>query len=322
MKKQLRMLAVMLLLIPAISFSQQKDTLIKKLDSLSRKTDSAGTQVNNINPAAYNKTTGFTFSNYFILLGSDLKQEFTKPFHMTRKNWGKVAKFALVTGGLAFADEPIQQQVLKLRSTNPGLNRVSNFVTSFGGLYETYTLAAFGAYGFIFKQEKMKATTLLATQAYLVGGALEVFIKSISGRTRPAYYSPNAEAEPKFYGPLSSKNKDANGKSINTSFPSGHTTVAFAAATVFALEYRNKPFIPLVAYSAATLIGLSRIYENKHWATDVAVGAAIGYLAGKNVVDNYHRYMKIKQPDKYKRSVSFSLHPFYGKMLPAVTYKF
>src|SRR5450631_178076 len=296
MNLRIRWFLFLLLSAPVAGFSQKTDTLINKLDSLSRKTDSAGHQVNNIAPAAYNENTRLTFNSYFILLGSDLKQSFTKPFHMKKRDWGNLGKFALVTGALAFADEPIQKGALKLRSNNPGLTNVSKYVTNFGGIYEAYTLGALGAYGFIFKNTKMQTTTLLATQAYLAGGAVEGVTKFLSGRTRPSLYDPGTEAEPRFLGPFSKTAKDAGGKKVYSSFPSGHTTVAFAAATVFALEYKDKLIVPIIAYSAATMIGLSRITENKHWSTDVLVGAALGFLTGKEVVNNYHRYSKLKAP--------------------------
>src|SRR5258705_12752916 len=166
MKKTLKLLVTAILFVPVIGFSQQKDTLIKKLDSLSRQKDTAG-QVNDINPKAYTETTRLTFKSYFVLLASDLKQEFTKPFHATRKDWLNFGKFAVVAVALGFADEPIQRFAVHLRSNDVSLQKVSNFITHFGGNYETFTLAAFGTYGFIFKDQKIKTTTLLATQAYL-----------------------------------------------------------------------------------------------------------------------------------------------------------
>src|SRR5690349_1005221 len=66
--------------------AQQPDTLIKKLDSLEKKTDTAG-QKNVIRREAYNETTKINFSTYFTLLASDAKQQFTKPFHMHGKDW-------------------------------------------------------------------------------------------------------------------------------------------------------------------------------------------------------------------------------------------
>ena len=91
-----------------------KDTLIHSLDSLNRKTDSIGSQINNIDPQGYNETTKITFKNYFILLGSDLKQEFTKPFRMTRKNWGNLENLQQWQLHLSFADETIQKFTMKV----------------------------------------------------------------------------------------------------------------------------------------------------------------------------------------------------------------
>ena len=309
-------------LLPLFVFSQKPDTLIKKLDSLSRKTDSAGGQANNINTTAYNENTRITLSSYFILLGSDLKQEFTAPFHFSGKDWGTVAKFAAVEGLLFLVDEPVQSYTLHLRERNTTVTVVSKHVTRFGGSYEAYILGGLGAYGFIFKNEKVKTTTLLATQAYITGAAMETFLKFISGRQRPSYYDPRRiEVEPKFDGPFAS-GKDINGHRINSSFPSGHTTVAFAAATVFAMEYKDRPLVPLLSYSAATLIGLSRITENKHWITDVFAGAALGYFTGRLVVNNYHRYAKLKAPNQKKNSISFNLQYQYGHIMPGLTYRF
>jgi len=309
-------------ILPLITFCQKPDTLIKKLDSLSRKADSAGGQANNINTKAYNETTRITFSSYFILLGSDLKQEFTAPFHFSLKDWRTVGAVALVGGTLFLIDEPTQRYALRVRDSSATIRNVSKYVTRFGGPYEAYILAGLGAYGFIFNNEKIKTTTLLATQAYITGAAMESFLKLLSGRQRPYYYNPREiEAEPKFNGPLSS-GKDIYGHKINSSFPSGHTTVAFAVATVFAMEYKDRPLIPLISYSAATMIGLSRITENKHWITDVFFGGVLGYFTGRLVVNNYHRYAKLKAPNQKKNSVSFNLQYQYGRLMPGLTYRF
>lgn len=318
-----RVLMIGCILLSVTTFAQKPDTLIKKLDSLSKKTDSAGKQSNNTNATAYNEHTQLNFNTYFILLGSDLKQAFTKPFHMTKRDWITTGKFALIAGGLALADEPVQRYALNLRNHNPQLQSVSRYVTNFGGLYEAYLLGGLGAYGFVFKNEKIKTTTLLATQAYITGGAIESVLKLLTGRQRPYFTdSTRVQAEPTFHGPLYKTPKDANGKRTNSSFPSGHTTVAFAAATVFAKEYADKPLVGVISYTAATLIGLSRLTENKHWATDVLSGAAIGYLTGKLVVNNYHRYAKLKAPQIQKNTVTFNIQYNYGRLMPGLVYTF
>lgn len=305
-------------------FCQKPDTLVHKLDSLNKKTDTTGGQKNVINPNAYNETTQITFGNYFVLLGSDLKQQFTAPFHQTKKEWLRIGAYSAAIAGISIAaDEPVQRFAVKLHDSSATVSSVSNYVTRFGGLYEVYTLAALGTYGIVFKNKKMQTTTLLATQAYLTAGAVETTVKFLSGRQRPAYFNPNKpESEPIFHGPLFKAGTDKNGKKINSSFPSGHTTVAFAAATVFAMEYKHTPWVPIVSYGAASLIGLSRITENKHWTSDVLVGATLGYLSGRQVVNNYHRYAKVKSQQKKKGTVSFNLEYMNNQLVPGVVYTF
>jgi membrane-associated phospholipid phosphatase len=60
-----------------------------------------------------------------------------------------------------------------------------------------------------------------------------------------------------------------------TSFPSGHSTFAFATATTFS-SMSKKKMVPIIAYSIASGVALSRIHDQKHWASDVLAGAAIG----------------------------------------------
>lgn len=304
------------------AYSQQTDTLIRKLDSLSRKTDSANGQINNTTPDAYNEATTIGFGDFFILEGSNLKQAFTKPFHMTKQNWKDFGKFALVMGALALADEPVQKLALDLRNQNKGLRRTSEFITEFGGTYEGYTLAALAAYGFVFTKKKMQTTTLLALQSYMTSTAVYSVVKLVTGRQRPYAANPNSmEAEPTFRGPFKTI-KDANGNKLNGAFPSGHTSAAFAAATVYALEYKDRPWVPILCYTTASLVGLTRITENKHWVTDVVAGAALGYLTGKLVVNNYHRYAKLKAPKQLKNSVSFSMGYNSGQLMPGLVWKF
>ncbi len=323
MKKTLiRILTCVLLTLPVLAKAQKPDTLIKKLDSLHLKTDSAGKQINNIAPEAYNEETKLTVPAYFILTWSDIKQSFTEPFHMTKKEWLLTGCFVAGEVALSFADKPIQRGVTHLTSQSMAIRSTSTYVTRFGGPYEVYTLLILGTTGFVFKQTKLTTTTFLATQAYAAGAAVEVVVKFLSGRQRPDFYTTEAKIpQPRFNGPFSAV-RDFSGSKENSSFPSGHTTVAFAAATVFAKEFKNHPIVPIIAYSAATLIGLSRLTENRHWATDIVAGGFLGYLTGQEVVNNYHRYAKLKAPQQKKNSVSFNMDYQFGRVMPGLVYTF
>lgn len=77
------------------------------------------------------------------------------------------------------------------------------------------------------------------------------------------------------------------------SFPSGHTYTAFAAAAAVTSEMRRWSksstwIVAPVMYGGATMVGLSRMYHNQHWASDIVLGAAIGTFSGLKVVHYLH----------------------------------
>ncbi|OJW81791.1 MAG: hypothetical protein BGO69_14895 [Bacteroidetes bacterium 46-16] len=70
--------------------------------------------------------------------------------------------------------------------------------------------------------------------------------------------------------------------SARTSFPSGHTATAFAGAEFFHQEFKNtSPLLSYSGYLAATATGTLRMYNNKHYFSDVIAGAGIGILSTK-----------------------------------------
>lgn len=70
--------------------------------------------------------------------------------------------------------------------------------------------------------------------------------------------------------------------SSKNSFPSGHTATAFAGAEMLYQEYKDQSiWYGIAGYAVATGTGLFRIYNNRHWLTDVAAGAGIGILSTK-----------------------------------------
>lgn len=302
--------------------AQETDSLQKQAAEFSAHTN-ATVEVLPEKSSTSNDREKITVPVYFQLLATDLKQAFTTPLHMKGSDWAATGKFALVAGGLAFFDEPIQKAASRWYQQDGTLRGISRQVTNLGGPYETYILAGLGAYGFLFKKQKLKNATLLATQAFITSSAIGKLVKSMTNRQRPFFAdSIFLEAEPTFYGPFNKGSMPNSPKRTNSSFPSGHTTVAFAVATVFAMEYRDKPLIPILAYSTATLVGLSRLSENKHWTTDVLTGAALGWLSGRLVVNNFHRLVHKKELQPGKSSLHFNLGYNQGRATAGLVYNF
>lgn len=72
-----------------------------------------------------------------------------------------------------------------------------------------------------------------------------------------------------------------DGSSYN-SFPSGHTAMAFTSATMLHKEYGHlSPWVSIASYSVATVTGISRVFNNRHWLSDIVVGAGVGILSAE-----------------------------------------
>jgi membrane-associated phospholipid phosphatase len=69
--------------------------------------------------------------------------------------------------------------------------------------------------------------------------------------------------------------------SADNSFASGHSAAAFTFAEILHQEFKDKPWVYMSGYAAATGVAGMRILNNKHWFSDVLVGAGIGMAATK-----------------------------------------
>jgi membrane-associated phospholipid phosphatase len=78
------------------------------------------------------------------------------------------------------------------------------------------------------------------------------------------------------------------------SFPSGHTSVSFAAATVVQRHFGWRAGVP--AYAAASYVAASRIQEKRHYLSDVAYGAVVGIVAGRAVTVGRGKYRFAVEP--------------------------
>ena len=147
--------------------------------------------------------------------------------------------------------------------------------------------------------ERMASLGLHGTEAIVVGLLLTNVIKVAAGRQRP-YVDRD---KPHDYGFMRGWKQEQY-----RSFPSGHTLIAFAAAAAVTQETRHwwpnsAWYVGTVMYGGATLVGLSRMYNNRHWASDVMIGGLIGTFSGLKVV-KYHRTHPDNRVDRWLLGVT------------------
>lgn len=128
--------------------------------------------------------------------------------------------------------------------------------------------------------------TLMTAKSLVFSTIFYTATKQVVRRRRPRF------TEDPFDG-----NSPFEGGREYTSFPSGHSNTVFTVATALALEFRDTKWVPPLVYTIATLTAVSRLYENKHWSSDVYVGAAIGHFVTKAL---YKVEEKKARPKLYK----------------------
>lgn len=128
--------------------------------------------------------------------------------------------------------------------------------------------------GVLADSPKWRETGLMMGEAALLADATSFVLKQATGRGRPFAANDKGSFRPFQFS------------SDYDSLPSMHTASSFAMASVLASTSEN-PGPKLLYYTVATFVGFSRIYEDKHWASDIVLGAAVGELCGR-VVKKYH----------------------------------
>ncbi len=97
--------------------------------------------------------------------------------------------------------------------------------------------------------------------------------------------------------------------SSNNSFPSGHTATAFGNAEFLRQEYKDvSPWYGILGYTAAITTGTLRVYNNKHWVSDVVAGTGFGILSTKLA---YWIYPSIKKHLFKNKNASTLVFPYY-----------
>jgi len=206
---------------------------------------------------------------YFKKYWTDTKAIVSSPVRWDEHDWTKFGVFVAVEGGLLFADQSVAD-FFQTHKNNTQNYISRNVLEHFGAEHSFIVISGILSYGILAKEKKYVSTALLALESFALASLVTRIPKTLVGRERPDNWEGNGPFT--FLGPFH-----------GVSFPSGHTTASFAVASVIATQFRESKWIPVTAYTVAGLAGISRIYDNKHWLTDVVAGATIGTLVGNLV---------------------------------------
>lgn len=209
----------------------------------------------------------------------------SQPLHYDWKDWTVFGGVAAVTT-LAFVYDDEIYDFVDGTFENEKWNTVSKCTDVFGEEYFilpslalTYTIGAVG------EDCRLKNMSLAALQSFVYAEVASAGLKVLSCRLRPSEVNSQQSM-------INSQQSTVNGQTWlgpfksfkSTSFPSGHAMRSFALATTVAGFYPEKKWVGLVSYSLATMTSLGRVVSKEHWASDVIVGAALGYFIGRGVV--------------------------------------
>ena len=216
---------------------------------------------------------------------------YSSPLRYNSTDWIKAGATIFTTAALMPLDKDLRKEFSK--NHNDTKDKIADVGNAYGHLITPVVVGSgIYSYGLFFKNEYVRETGRMVFEAVLFSGIITNVTKVIAGRSRP--YS---ERGPYFYNMFT-----FNEGSL--SFPSGHSTVAFAMSSVLANRIKNV-YASIGLYTLSSVTALSRIYSDKHWASDVVLASAIGYFVGDYISSD-------KKNCNSKNKVSYSIYPAIG----------
>ncbi len=211
------------------------------------------------------------FSTRLLDEGADFA---TTPFTLKDGNLFWTLGLAGAIGLTYVYDDDIRDH-LQGGTRSSGMDKLTDIGSLVGSPYLHLGVAAlvYGG-GALADAPRWKQTGEMMAEALVLADGATLLIKQAVGRGRPNTASNKDEFRPFQF------------KGDYDSFPSMHTASSFALASVVARTSDSLP-VAVLSYTAAGFVGFSRLHQNKHWASDVLLAAAIGELSGR-VVTSYH----------------------------------
>ena len=213
------------------------------------------------------------------------------------------AFFILGTAALAPFDKRIAGELqAPSAQTNRFLENLSTDVRLIADPGSIIIGTSMYAIGRLTGHQRLADLGLHGEEAILVANVATTAIKWTAGRARPYVVADTNARDFQFWRGYRKGND-------YSSFPSGHTMAAFAAAAAVSNEASrwwpsSRWYVSTAMYGGATAVAFSRMYNNKHWASDVIMAAGIGTFAGNKVVRYHHRTNPKNPIDRWLLGVS------------------
>jgi membrane-associated phospholipid phosphatase len=209
----------------------------------------------------------------FLNILLDQKDIFTSPFRMNRTNAKWWLLSGAVTAGLIASDHHIANS---LENSN-GQVQWGGRISQIGAAYTLVPLVAgYYVFGVVTDHAKAREIGVLGTESLLDSLIVAGVLKEVFRRNRPDESDPG-----EFWG---------GGRS----FPSGHAIQVWSIASLVSHEYHHQPIVAIAVYSLAGIVSAARIAAQKHFASDVFVGGAMGWFIGRYVYDTHMSHLAHK----------------------------
>ncbi len=204
-----------------------------------------------------------------------------------RDAWVAVGFTAATVAALPLDQLVAHNLQLPQNQKEPGLVRASTVFRDLADPGTVYIGSGMYLAGRLFGNTTLTDMGLHASEALVVASAAGFLLKGAVGRPLPR--QANADADSYRFG--RGIRVDGNWQA----FPSGHTLAAFSIASAVTAEaYDRWPaharLIGVLTYGAATASGVSRLYNNAHWVSDIIFGAGIGIFSGIKTVQYEHAH--------------------------------
>jgi PAP2 superfamily protein len=170
---------------------------------------------------------------------------------------------------------------------------------------QSLTLGGLALYGIgrLSRSPTLSDMSFHTAEAVVVASVVSQIIRLPLGRERPLVAS-NGGAKPFVFRPFKGAPFTGPNSRNYRAFPSIHSASGFAAAAVLSGEVAERwPdarwYVSPLLYGLAATPGLSRMYMNQHWASDVLMGAFIGVVAGQKVVRYNHTTSPLNKVNRF-----------------------